>query len=229
MDRAGSGGVHQGAWVVRNGLMRSIPGSLEDSLIPGVCVGQGQPANQVLRNRKTSGTSSWLLPEKSAAQQGLGWQLALATILVAHWLVVVMLHAPVVGLQHAPVVTAQDLGAQTIPKPRNFRPCCAHPYCVLTTHAAWASLQHPPLAQGFGRHVADANHVPEQFASVTTEQELARVQHAPVVSHGAEEQLAPACHMPPHAASVAWEHPPCAVLQHAPMGGQRSAVQGCAG
>jgi hypothetical protein len=170
-----------------------------------------------------------LLPETSPVQQGLGWQLALATILEAHWLAVVMLHAPVLGLQQAPVVTAQDLGEQTIPKPRNFRPCCEHAYCVLMTHAACPSLQQPPLAHGFGRHVADANQVPEQFASVTTEQELARVQHAPVVLHGAEEQLAPAYHMPPHAASVACEHPPCGVLQQAPTGGQRSAVQGCAG
>lgn len=134
--------------------------------------------------------SSRLLPEKSAAQQGLGAQLAFATSLEAHCVCVAMAHAPVPRSQHAPVTTAQFLGEQTMPKPRKVSPCCWQAYSVLITHAARASLQQPPLAHGFGKHAAEANHVPEQFAIVETEQTLAIEQHAPVVAHGVGEQLA---------------------------------------
>ena len=97
------------------------------------------------------------------------------------------------------------------------------------TQIPFVSLQHPPFGHGFGWHAADANHVPEHDASVDTEQMLASEQHDPVVAHGLGEHDAAAYHIPVHAASEVCAHPPKAVLQHAPTGGQRSAEQGCAG
>lgn len=63
-------------------------------------------------------------------------------------------------MQHAPKATAHCSGTHVTPKPMNFIACCPHWYCVLITQTALASLQHPPLAHGFGAHPADAVHIP---------------------------------------------------------------------
>jgi hypothetical protein len=83
----------------------------------------GQPANHEFRNRKMSGTPTVFDPSKSAAQQGLGLQVALATKMPSHLEPVLREHPRPPDVQHAPVVTAHEAGEQVMPKPRNFIPC----------------------------------------------------------------------------------------------------------
>ena len=73
-----------------------------------------------------SPTSSWPLPLESAAQQGLGWQLALVIHLPEHWLMVVMVQRKTPVTQQTPVTAWQLAGAQVMPKPIQLRACWSH-------------------------------------------------------------------------------------------------------
>ena len=137
-----------------------------------------------------SGTSTRLLPVKSAVQQGLGAQEDLPKIFVVHWVCVLMLHAPLLELQHAPMLTAHIWGEQTMPTPMNSRPCSRQGYWLAMTQEALASLQQPPLTHGLGEHAAEANQLPVQAARVDAEHPPASEQHAPLVEQGEGEQVA---------------------------------------